>query len=85
MRFLVTLLRELPARSPWAVQVHFRLADGSARTWPVTIHPDHGAADVVVESERDMLIAAAQVRTLVAHYAAPPKREERQISMIRTE
>ncbi|HYW06557.1 MAG TPA: hypothetical protein VE913_06360, partial [Longimicrobium sp.] len=83
MRFLVTLLRELPARSPWAVQAHVRLADGSARTWPVTVHPDHGTANLVVESERDMLVAEISVRTLVAHYAEPPTREERQISVIR--
>ncbi|HEX8432127.1 MAG TPA: hypothetical protein VF625_12615 [Longimicrobium sp.] len=84
MRFLVTLLRELPERSPWAVQAHFRLADGSVWTWPVTVHPDHGAAEIVVESERDML-AVVEVRTLVAHYAEPPTREERQISTIRAE
>ncbi len=84
MRFHVTLLQNLPSRTPRAVQAHFRLADGSTQTWPVTVHPDQGAAEVLVESGREMLIAAAvHVRTLVAHYDEPPKREERQISQIR--
>lgn len=81
MKFLVTLLQGLSGRTPRAVQAHFRLADGSTRTWPVTVHPGDGAMRVV-ESGRDMRISA-RVRTLVAHYPDPPHREERQISQIR--
>ena len=85
MKYRVKLLQSLPARVPRAVQAHFRLADGTAQTWPVSVEPDHGAAELVVESGRDMLIATAHVRTLVAHYVEPPLREERQISAILAE
>jgi hypothetical protein len=85
MKFRVKLLQSLPSRVPRAVQAHFRLADGTAQTWPVIAKPDHGAAELVVESGRDMLVATAHVRTLVAHYVEPPLREERQISAILAE
>jgi hypothetical protein len=85
MKYRVKLLQSLPTRVPRAVQAHFRLADGTAQTWPVFVEPDHGAAELVVESGRDMLVAEVRARTLVAHYVEPPFREERQISAILAE
>ncbi|HVH13242.1 MAG TPA: hypothetical protein VM759_09330 [Longimicrobium sp.] len=82
MRFRVTLLQNLPDRPPRAVQARYRLPDGSVQTWPVAVHPDRAAADLAVESGRDMLVSGALARSLVAHYETPPIQEERQISRV---
>lgn len=83
MNFLVTLLQNLPARTPIAVQARYQLADGSVQTWPVTVHAPRDGRSLTVESEREMLVPDARTRSLVGHYPTPPTREERQISAVR--
>jgi|GEM_PF-2238531 len=83
MNFRVTLLQNLPDRTPLAVRARYRFRDGSVQTWPVAVNPEQGAAVLSVESGRDMLVPDALTRSLVAHYPTAPLQEERQISSVR--
>lgn len=82
MNFRVTLLQDLPDRAPLAVQVRYRLRDGSVLTWPVTVRPERAASVLSVDSGRDMLVPDVLSRSLVAHYPTAPARQERQISNV---
>jgi hypothetical protein len=80
MIFRVTLLQGFSDRPRLAVQVRHRLRDGSVQAWPVVVRPESSDTVLSVDSSRDMALPGTL--SMVAHYASPPAREERQIARV---
>jgi hypothetical protein len=84
MKFILTLVQNLPNRTPSALEVVYRFNDGTEHNWPVTPDgPDQNRAVIKVDSTVNLINQMnVKSRVLRTHYPTAPDHLDTQISSV---